>query len=90
MVRKRAGASLDAPVFFARLSFHADQFVVLNSESDRVVASSVTDLAHQAAVARMIGAEALTLHGGGLTGGPGCSLRLTFSFLRATGYTIHI
>jgi UV DNA damage endonuclease len=57
-----------------RLSFHPDQFVVLNSESDRVVASSVTELEHQAAVARMIGAEALTLHGGGLTGGSAAAL----------------
>ena len=57
-----------------RLSFHPDQFVVLNSESDRVVAASVTEIEHQAAVARMIGAEALTLHGGGLTGGSAAAL----------------
>lgn len=57
-----------------RLSFHPDQFVVLNSESDQVVASSVTELEHQALVARMIGAEALTLHGGGLAGGSAAAL----------------
>ncbi len=57
-----------------RLSFHPDQFVVLNSESERVVASSVREMEHQAAVSRFIGAEALTLHGGGLTGGATAAL----------------
>lgn len=57
-----------------RLSFHPDQFVVLNSESERVVAASVTELEHQAAVAQAIGAEALTLHGGGLAGGSAAAL----------------
>lgn len=57
-----------------RLSFHPDQFVVLNSESDRVVASSVTELEHHAVVARLIGAEALTLHAGGLAGGSAAAL----------------
>lgn len=57
-----------------RLSFHPDQFVVLNSELERVVASSVTELEHQAAVARMIGAEALTLHAGGRVGGSDAAL----------------
>lgn len=57
-----------------RLSFHPDQFVVLNSESDRVVAASVTEIEHQAVVARMIGAEALTLHAGGQAGGSHAAL----------------
>ena len=57
-----------------RLSFHPDQFVVLNSESERVVAASVTELEHQARVAQAIGAEALTLHGGGLAGGSAAAL----------------
>lgn len=52
-----------------RLSFHPDQFVVLNSESERVVAASVKEMDHQATLARRIGAEALTLHVGGRTGG---------------------
>ncbi len=52
-----------------RLSFHPDQFVVLNSESPSTVASSVQELEHQARVAAMVGAEALTLHGGGGVGG---------------------
>ncbi len=52
-----------------RLSFHPDQFVVLNSESPATVASSVQELEHQARVAGLVGAEALTLHGGGGVGG---------------------
>lgn len=52
-----------------RLSFHPDQFVVLNSESTSVVASSVREMDHQALVAQMVGAEALTLHAGGIAGG---------------------
>lgn len=52
-----------------RLSFHPDQFVVLNSTAERVVASSVQEMNHQAMVADLIGAEALTLHVGGKTEG---------------------
>ncbi len=52
-----------------RLSFHPDQFVVLNSEQERVVASSVTEMAAQARVAELVGADVLTLHGGGAAGG---------------------
>ena len=52
-----------------RLSFHPDQFVVLNSEQERVVASSVTEMEAQARVAELIGADVLTLHAGGAAGG---------------------
>ncbi len=37
-----------------RLSFHPDQFVVLNSEREAVVASSVSELEYQAAVAELV------------------------------------
>ena len=52
-----------------RLSFHPDQFVVLNSVSDKVRASSIEEMNHQAMVAELIDAEALTLHVGGKVGG---------------------
>src|SRR5215217_6776911 len=52
-----------------RLSFHPDQFVVLNSESERVVTASLVEMEHHARVARMLGAQALTLHAGGKAGG---------------------
>ncbi len=48
-----------------RLSFHPDQFVSPGSESAHVVESSLRELEHQAEVAEAIGAEQLTLHGGG-------------------------
>ena len=48
-----------------RLSFHPDQFVVPGSVSKTVVKSSLTELEHQAKVAELVGAEQLTLHGGG-------------------------
>ena len=57
-----------------RLSLHPDQFVVLNSERADVVASSVGEMEHQAAVATLIGAEALTLHAGSGAGGIAASL----------------
>lgn len=52
-----------------RLSFHPDQFVVLNSASDSVVDSSIREMNHQGTIAELVGAEALTLHVGGKTGG---------------------
>ena len=52
-----------------RLSFHPDQFVVLNSVRDDVVTASVRELDFQAALAGLIGADTLVLHGGSLTGG---------------------
>ena len=52
-----------------RLSFHPDQFVVLNSEREAVVASSVGELEFQAEIAELVGADVIVLHGGGAAGG---------------------
>ncbi|MCU0661013.1 MAG: UV DNA damage repair endonuclease UvsE [Myxococcota bacterium] len=57
-----------------RLSFHPDQFVVLGSSREEVVRSSLAELEHQASVAQLIGAEQLTLHGGGAQGGKPAAL----------------
>lgn len=57
-----------------RLSFHPDQFVVLNSEREAVVASSVGELEFQAGLAELIGADVLVLHGGGMAGGTAAAL----------------
>jgi UV DNA damage endonuclease len=72
--QKFSDAKEAARVRDIRLSFHPDQFVVLNSESERVVKASVNEMNHQARVARLTGAEALTLHAGGRTGGPEAAL----------------
>lgn len=57
-----------------RLSFHPDQFVVLNSERETVVASSIGELEFQAGTAELVGADVLVLHGGGLAGGAPAAL----------------
>lgn len=57
-----------------RLSFHPDQFVVLNSAHERTVVASLRELELQARVGELVGAEAITLHGGGLAGGLGPAL----------------
>lgn len=48
-----------------RLSFHPDQFVVLNSPKDDVVKKSIQELDYQAEVAELIGADVINIHGGG-------------------------
>jgi UV DNA damage endonuclease len=52
-----------------RLGFHPDQFVVLNSEREDVVRSSVEELEFQAGMAEMVGADTVVFHGGGVAGG---------------------
>ena len=51
-----------------RTCFHPDQFVVLNSPRDEVVASSIAELDYQAEVAEWVGADVLNIHGGGAYG----------------------
>lgn len=51
-----------------RLSFHPDQFVVLNSPNDRTLRHSLAELEYQAEVAHWVGADAVNIHGGGAYG----------------------
>lgn len=48
-----------------RLTFHPDQFVVLSSPKEQVIRSSIAELEYQAMVAEWVGADVITLHGGG-------------------------
>lgn len=57
-----------------RLSFHPDQFVVPGSTRPAVVEASLRELEYQAEVAELVGAEQLTIHGGGAQGGKQASL----------------
>jgi UV DNA damage endonuclease len=57
-----------------RLSFHPDQFVVLNSDRPDVVASSIRELEAQAEIAELIGADTVTIHAGGGVGGKDAAL----------------
>jgi UV DNA damage endonuclease len=52
-----------------RLSFHPDQFVVLNSSFEKVVLASVAELELQGSIAEIVGADVIVLHGGGAAGG---------------------
>jgi UV DNA damage endonuclease len=51
-----------------RLSFHPDQFVVLNSLRPEVVESSLAEIEYQAEVAEWVGADVVNIHGGGAFG----------------------
>lgn len=51
-----------------RLSFHPDQFVVLNSPREEVVLKSIAELEYQAWLAEQLGAEAINIHVGGVYG----------------------
>lgn len=51
-----------------RLSFHPDQFVVLNSPNPQTLAHSLAELNYQAEVAAWVGADTINLHGGGAYG----------------------
>ena len=57
-----------------RLSFHPDQFVVLNSERHTVVEASVEEMRVQGEIAVLCGADVLTLHAGSSAGGTAASL----------------
>ena len=48
-----------------RLTFHPDQFVILNSPREEVVQSSIAELAYHALAASLVGADVINIHGGG-------------------------
>jgi UV DNA damage endonuclease len=51
-----------------RLTFHPDQFVVLNSRRPEVVEASLAEIEYQAEVARLVGADVVNIHAGGAFG----------------------
>ncbi len=64
---RRAGAI--AAELDVRLSFHPDQFVVLNSERQQVVTASLEEMEVQGNLAALVGADVITLHAGSAAGG---------------------
>jgi UV DNA damage endonuclease len=58
-----------------RLSFHPDQFVVLNSPNPKTLARSLAELDYMAEVAEWVGADVINLHGGGAYGDKTTALR---------------
>ena len=65
-----------------RLSFHPDQFVVPGSVNAATVDASLAELEYQGEVAELVGAEQLTLHGGGAQGGKPAALARLAANLR--------
>ena len=51
-----------------RISFHPDQFVVLNSPDSEIVKKSIAELEYQTEVAEWVGADVINTHGGGAYG----------------------
>jgi UV DNA damage endonuclease len=51
-----------------RLSLHPDQFVILNSPSDRVIENSVAELNYHADLAEGLGVDVINIHAGGVYG----------------------
>ncbi len=64
-----------ARTFQIRLSFHPDQFVVLNSPNAATLERSLAELDYQAEVAGWLGADTLNIHGGGGYGDKASALR---------------
>lgn len=57
-----------------RLSFHPDQFVVLNSPNPQTLANSLAELNYQAEVANWVGTDTINIHGGGAYGDKAAAL----------------
>ncbi len=57
-----------------RLSFHPDQFVVMNSPNPKTLAHSIAELEYQAEVAEWVGADTINIHGGGGYGNKAAAL----------------
>jgi len=72
--RSFASAGELARLHNVRLSFHPDQFVVLNSIREEVVAASILELDTQARLGELVGADTITLHVGGMTDGKPAAL----------------
>lgn len=58
-----------------RISFHPDQFVVLNSPRAEVVEASIREVEYQAQVAEWVGADVINIHAGGAYGDKSTALR---------------
>lgn len=66
-----------------RLSLHPDQFNVLSSPREEVVADTIRELEYQGELAELAGAEVINLHGGGSYGNKEKALqRLENNFVR--------
>jgi UV DNA damage endonuclease len=69
-----AGCATYARSHRLRTTFHPDQFVLLSSPSQEITDRSVEELAYQAELADLVGADVLNIHGGGAYGEPAAAL----------------
>lgn len=58
-----------------RLSFHPDQFVVPASPNRQAREAALRELAYHGELAELVGAEVITIHGGGAYGDPAAAVR---------------
>jgi len=66
-----------------RLTFHPDQFVVLNSPRSEVVEQSILELEYHGILADLVGADVINIHGGGAYGNKAEALdRFAINFSR--------
>ena len=69
-----------------RLTFHPDQFVVLNSPNEDVVDKSIADLEYHGLIADLVGADVINIHaGGGYGDKPAALKRFVENFSRLSG-----
>ncbi len=69
-----------------RITFHPDQFVVLNSPKPDVVAPSIQEIEYQTEVAQWIGADVINIHAGGAYGDKAAALeRFAKALARLSG-----
>lgn len=66
-----------------RLTFHPDQFILLTSPKDDVVKNSIADLIYHNELAEIVGADAITIHGGGSYGDKNSTLMKLKDSIRA-------
>ncbi len=57
-----------------RLTFHPDQFVVLNSLDQHIVQNSVRELEYHGLMAKLLGADVINIHVGGVYGNKAAAL----------------
>jgi UV DNA damage endonuclease len=69
-----AGCGTFARKHHLRTTFHPDQFVLLSSPSRDITTRSVEELAYQAELSDLVGADVLNIHGGGAYGKPDAAL----------------
>ncbi|MCX7030840.1 MAG: UV DNA damage repair endonuclease UvsE [Spirochaetes bacterium] len=69
-----AGCATFARRHGLRTTFHPDQFVLLSSPSKEITDRSFEELAYQAELADLVGADVLNIHGGGAYGEPAAAL----------------